>query len=265
MLICARHLRALGFATTVFSHFGAELQAWFPEDRFAPRDSSLSSFDSILLQHDNSPVARNIFSLAAPIYAIYGSHSADKHGPIRPGLDYVCSRDVCMAQNMHRACQFFFPSSLSSIENGLAVPKNLVFGRYSKRVAIHTGSASSAKNWRMESFLRLQERLAALGYDAAILPIFPSLSELAAFLYESAYFIGNDSGPGHLASNLGLPTVTIGPCRRHLTLWRPGWAPNRIAAPPPLISSLKLTRTKWSYFITVSQVIKEFTELTEIK
>ena len=41
-------------------------------------------------------------------------------------------------------------------------------------------------------------------------PIFSSLEELTSFLYESAFFIGNDSGPGHVASALNIPTLTIG-------------------------------------------------------
>jgi ADP-heptose:LPS heptosyltransferase len=35
------------------------------------------------------------------------------------------------------------------------------------------------------------------------MPDFQSLSDVAAFIYESGRFVGNDSGLAHLASNVG--------------------------------------------------------------
>ena len=44
------------------------------------------------------------------------------------------------------------------------------------------------------------------------------LGEMAAFIEKAVLFIGNDSGPGHLAAALGIPTLTLhGPTAPHLT------------------------------------------------
>lgn len=96
-------------------------------------------------------------------------------------------------------------------------------------VAIHPGSGSDRKNWPAERF----EALARLGRgagmdvvwiqgeaDRAIVPslvkavpgtVAPELSlrELAQLLSESAVFVGNDSGVGHLAAAVGAPTVAV--------------------------------------------------------
>lgn len=270
MQICAHHLQKLGHPVTHFSNHLPQLQKWFPGFSFAPY-SSLESFDAILLQHDNSEKAKQICSLSKPVYALYGSHNPSKHGPFRSSFDFVFNRTLPMAENMRLACGRLFPGIEATIENGLKVPTNLTFSRYPKRVAIHPTSSSPDKNWLRSRFLKLREKLAQAGYDPVFIaslegvPLFPTLSELAAFLYESGLFIGNDSGPGHLASNLGLPTVTIGPSQEQLQLWRPAWGPNSLAFPPKFVEKTKLTRDNWRYFITVDQVIKHLTKLTAIK
>ncbi len=44
------------------------------------------------------------------------------------------------------------------------------------------------------------------------------LGEMAALIEKTLLFIGNDSGPGHLAAALGIPTLTLhGPTSPHLT------------------------------------------------
>lgn len=42
-----------------------------------------------------------------------------------------------------------------------------------------------------------------------------TLPELVAVLYRACLFVGNDSGPGHLAAGLGVPTVSINPFPLH--------------------------------------------------
>ncbi|WP_408250250.1 glycosyltransferase family 9 protein [Paraburkholderia xenovorans] len=46
-----------------------------------------------------------------------------------------------------------------------------------------------------------------LGRDTPRLCSFTSTASLAEWLYESGWFIRNDSGVGHLASSLGVPTL----------------------------------------------------------
>jgi len=87
---------------------------------------------------------------------------------------------------------------------------------------------------------------------------------LARFLYESGYLVGNDSGLGHLASALKVPTLTF--CRRKT--WANMWAPSfhkNIALTPsswiPNIRGFRLRDRHWKKFITVSKAKRAFERL----
>jgi heptosyltransferase III len=63
------------------------------------------------------------------------------------------------------------------------------------------------------------DRLAALS-SCAMMVEPASLVELSEVIRSAGVFVGNDSGPGHLAGILGVPTVAIfGP--GNTTRWRP--------------------------------------------
>lgn len=82
--------------------------------------------------------------------------------------------------------------------------------RPGRRVAIHTGAGQRVREWPRERFEELARRLAAAGWEVDLLD--NSLTELDVLLDRLARadrFIGNDSGPGHLAALLGVPTFTI--------------------------------------------------------
>ena len=90
------------------------------------------------------------------------------------------------------------------------------------------------------------------------------LDELAAFLYESGYLIGNDSGLGHLASALGIPTLTF--CRRKTwaNMWAPSFHKNIVLTPYswiPNISGFRLRDKQWKRFISVGRAIRAFNKL----
>lgn len=95
-------------------------------------------------------------------------------------------------------------------------------------------------------------------------PDFSTLIELAEFIAESGWMIGNDSGIGHLASCLGIPTLTI--CRSHMgaNFWKPSWAYGKIIVPPswiPNVKGLRLRDKKWQAFISVETVYTRFFDL----
>lgn len=212
--------------------------------------SDLGSFDILLLQHDNSPKSFALSQLPN-VFCFYGTHVLAKHGPLKSG-DFVCDRNRTMVENIESALHQWF--GISSKDPGLAPPPGLVFRRYPRRIVLHDGSGDPAKNWPRVKFLRLSDRLRKDGYDPVFLPQFPTLADLASFLYESGALIGNDSGPGHLASALGLSTLTLAPSRTHMQLWRPGWGPSFTLTPPPW----RWMEKRWKSFITVKSVITAF-------
>lgn len=110
-------------------------------------------------------------------------------------------------------------------------------------VVVHPGSGSRQKCWPLERFAVLAERLNAKGRAARfvlgevererfssddlarlgrIAPvIWPSnYIELLDELAQASMFVGNDSGPSHLAGIIGLPTVAIF-APTDPTVWRP--------------------------------------------
>jgi len=109
-------------------------------------------------------------------------------------------------------------------------------------VVVHSGAARGFCIWPLEHFQRLLARLRSQGYSVRVLcdpsqhaqwlrlgepdTIAPqTVTELMAQMEDARVFIGNDSGPGHLAAFCGVPTFTLfGP---HLP---EGWAPLHTAA-----------------------------------
>ncbi len=93
-------------------------------------------------------------------------------------------------------------------------------------VVIHLGSGSPAKCWPVANFHALASALQKKGWHIALLcgPVErerqlavgdlpalhpPDLRSLAGLLAKATLFIGNDSGPGHIAAAVGTPTLTL--------------------------------------------------------
>ena len=100
------------------------------------------------------------------------------------------------------------------------------------------------------------QRYRTLGIDV---PFFESLSNVAAYVYESHSMIGNESGISHLASNLGLHTTVIAGNAKRIEQWRPGWSAGRVITPPswvPNIKGLRLRENRWQLFIPTQTILK---------
>ena len=101
-----------------------------------------------------------------------------------------------------------------------------------RKVAIHPGSGASRKCWPADRFEVLIERMREAGCQVRVLlgevelerwpkaqmarwrlehgaQVIQSLAGLHAHLGEVGLFVGNDSGPTHLAAQLGLTTVAL--------------------------------------------------------
>ena len=95
-----------------------------------------------------------------------------------------------------------------------------------KLVVVHSGAGQPAKIWPLENFRALVRRLREAGYvvqvlcdaaqrdwwiqsDESCVTTPKSLGELTMLLEQAGAFIGNDSGPGHVAAISGVPTFTF--------------------------------------------------------
>jgi ADP-heptose:LPS heptosyltransferase len=89
---------------------------------------------------------------------------------------------------------------------------------------IHAVAATPEKTWRADGFLAVAEQLKGRGMEAVFiggagddLSAFrafrtiagASLSDIKALLADAALFVGNDSGPAHMAAAFGVPSVVI--------------------------------------------------------
>ncbi|HTV42682.1 MAG TPA: glycosyltransferase family 9 protein [Candidatus Sulfotelmatobacter sp.] len=98
--------------------------------------------------------------------------------------------------------------------------------RREKMVMIHTGARHPVRVWPLENYRRLAGKLRALGFEVQIVcnpeqvnwwrqngetsvesP--PTVTKLIEVTDRAGAFIGNDSGPGHIAALCGVPTFTI--------------------------------------------------------
>lgn len=225
-------------------------------------DSKLNDCDAIFLQHDNSPFAEAVRQ-KKEVYTFYGSHKVSKHGPLRSGFDFVSDGNRTMVGNIVAALKDLFGIEASS-DNGMRAPMGLVHRRFQKRVAIHTTSGNPSRNWPEEKFARFAEWASAKGLEPVFLPHFKSLEELCSYIYESGYFLGNDSGPGHIASRLKIRNLIIGREEKHMRHWRPGWGFGEIITPPKWVPNWKgfrLRENQWKRFISIKSVINKFNDM----
>ncbi|GAB1490089.1 hypothetical protein MASR2M8_25460 [Opitutaceae bacterium] len=75
---------------------------------------------------------------------------------------------------------------------------------------MHTGAGQAVRQWPVERFVEIAARLRTTGLEVTLIDDrHGSLDQLMATLASADAFIGNDSGPGHLAALLGVPTFTI--------------------------------------------------------
>jgi heptosyltransferase-2 len=83
-------------------------------------------------------------------------------------------------------------------------------GTSGRRIVIHTGAGQPVRQWPSDRFDALAARLRRAGWEVVMLDDSRrELGELLDLLASAERFIGNDSGPGHLAALLGIPTFTI--------------------------------------------------------
>ena len=84
------------------------------------------------------------------------------------------------------------------------VPANI------RRIVFHTGAGHPVRRWPPERFAELAVRARAAGFEVTTLDDgIDSLDTLMNELARGDFFVGNDSGPGHLAASLGIATFTI--------------------------------------------------------
>jgi heptosyltransferase III len=287
-LVLAHNLVRNGYKVTLYSDYICHLQNWLPNIKVEPISASpdlltrLNNFD-VVLAHNH---LLKYFSIGGPQlipqHYIFIAQGRTSKSIFAKASDLSISdfgEGIPMAQRMVRFCQEAM--ELKNVENNcnLVAPAQLNHRKFGKRIIIHPTSSSIEKNWSAKKFLQLAKLLQQSSWEPVFcvapsefseweqkisnnfcLKHFPNLSDLAAFIYESGFMLGNDSGIGHLASALGIPTLTIFCKKRKYYRWRPGWSFGLIVSPK---INWPFFKKYWKCCITVNQVYRKFEQLVE--
>ncbi len=255
----ANSLTLSGYRVSVFSDALASLSPLLPFDVCpreaidAPNGSAPPAFDALFVQREldglPSAYARRaiLYDYSWTALRAAGGHRHE----VAPGVPFAHAN--CTALTYFRpmaplavAWQRFARRVLglphAALYPGWRLAPEVVPRRHGRRVVIHPEAGSEAKVWPQERSLELARRLRRDGWDAVLLldererarwrkryqldvPVteLESFADVVSFMAETGFFIGNDSGPGHLASSLGVPTLTILTTKRLLVGWRPGF------------------------------------------
>ncbi len=268
-MVTANNLHLNGFPIQIFSDFLYTLRDWFPGLDIHPYPAidqvhtTLAKFDLIL--HNFAPDW-----LLTP----------ENEDLNLWRLDYeklFYNRKLPLIDIQLIACKKLLGLKKIVRDNGLVVPTGLHFQRHHRRVAVHPTASTVNKYWLPERFIELAQHLRKKGFDPVFVvspheieqvpwvaqhgfPLFTphSIIDLASWLYESGWFIGNDSGIGHLASNLGIPTLSLMPRKSVRNYWRPAFTQGEVLFPniPLIFTPLKLRY--WRHLISVRRVLKTF-------
>lgn len=281
-LVLSSNLYINGADVTTFHPFLKGLQPWFPHlpIRPFPHVEELCQFDAFFIIYERSEEMQRILTHCEKYYP----EQTIVLNPIATNnKDYLywkigkfkgCRTFV---DNIVSFCRESLHLKLLTKDNGIRVPAGIISRCYPKRVILHPTSSRPGKDWSKVKFIALAEDLERCGYESFFIlteqersnwdlskiraQIVTNLMDLAQFVCESGYMIGNDSGIGHLASCLGLPTITVCRSYRSAQFWRPAWAQGKVVAPKiwiPNIKGLRLRDTHWKKWVSVKHVLNQF-------
>lgn len=271
-MVFAHNLEQQGYVVTTFSNYLTQLTAWFPGKTIAPFPAPenikkiLGSYERII-STDGAFLARMETPFLSK-YKIYYERNFDRRTTVLQNFLEICKKD--------------FGLSKVTENNGLQIPYPLKSRHFIKRVIINPTSTSDKKNWPAEKYIGLARKLKKKQFEPVFvvapaernewqlnlknefaLPEFASLDAVAQFIYESGYMIGNDSGIGHLAANLGLPTLSLFSRQSVANLWRPNWGKGKVVTATLQLPSGPLRTKYWKNFLTVNKVFKFFQKLSK--
>lgn len=291
ILVLSNNLHLNGWQVDTYNNVMGSMQRWFPHlpvfsyPPLSELSSILQRYDRFFVVHnDTDPFVQKLIEEgkrrdAGKIQVIYlypSKHIVHE----KYYADCLTEPALSIADNLRLFCERVLHLQKSTKSNGFIPPAGLVSRKHGRRVVIHPTSARITRNWPQEKFLEIAFDLKDQGYLPVFIPgdaagwhdlgvetlHFPSLDALACYIYESGYLIGNDSGLGHLASALGVPTLTI--CRRRAwaNMWAPSFQKGVVVTPPrwiPNIRGLRFRDRYWRFLISVSMAKRAFLKLVK--
>jgi len=199
-----------------------ETEVWItgtvaPLVHFASRVRNLSSTGIDLLGlPDVEPPPQTIDALSRfdSIVSWYGTNRPEfREAVARLGLTFRFFDALPPGQSTIHAADFYLRQAGRA---GTAVPRIACERTAGDYVVIHPFSGSPRKNWPLERFRELAQRLnmpvrwcAGPEEELEHAVRFDDLCELAKWLAGARLYVGNDSGITHLAAAVGAPVVAV--------------------------------------------------------
>ena len=291
-LVLSNNLHLNGWKVDTYQNTIGSMQNWFPHLQVQPYPSIdelpriLSSYDwFFVVKNDTDEFVKRLiqegkrrFPEQIKVIYLYPSKNIVNEPYY---TDCLTDPGLSIAENMRLFCERILHLPKITRSNGFIPPTGLISRKYPKRVAIHPTSARETRNWPKEKFLELAAYLKKEGFEPVLIPgskegweglgfevpVFASLDLLSRYLYESGFLIGNDSGLGHLASAMGVPTLTF--CRRKTwaNMWAPSFHQGIVVTPSswiPNIRGLRLRDRHWKKFISVGMARRAFERLLNL-
>ncbi|WP_322045613.1 glycosyltransferase family 9 protein [Paraburkholderia sp. J67] len=272
LMVIVRNLLDNGDEVAVFGRVAYALRGWFPEVDIRPIPveaqlrEALAAWDIVVQMHDHQPV-QNLPTMHPRVIMLSSFATEAQPRPMLARFTEFCRVELGMAE--------------TGTQNGLVPRVGLQHRRHARRVVIHPEASTPDKRWLPGRFARLARRLERQGYEVAFVMApgeldrwndlltgrfavhtFSNLDGLATWLYESGWFIGNDSGVGHLAANLGIPTLSLFRRRTVAQRWRPAWGNAQVVLPWQWLPGAALKERFWRETLTCSRVLSAFARLT---
>jgi hypothetical protein len=257
----------------------SEAQSFFPQIPIRPFPPNYAEFDRFIVVYEKSDWMKS----ALDHCLAYHRKETIVLNPIAtPNQDYPYWKEglfdgrLPFADNLVSFCRDILGIKDAKKENGLNIPSQV---KNPVQVVIHPTSSRPGKNWPREKFLKLAKALEKRGYQPIFIvspkekkewpeaPCFKNLEEMAHCVAASSFMIGNDSGIGHLASCLGVPTISLFKNERTANFWKPAFAPNIALIPRGWLPNIKGMRWKdkyWYWGISVRRVLRAFDELCKL-
>ncbi|MDE1179043.1 glycosyltransferase family 9 protein [Paraburkholderia sp.] len=264
MMVLVNNLIRNGYRPVVVSWVVADLAAWFPGVVVHAGHECAAQFDLVIqLRATDAGRALSIDGTVCELVQL-PSFNEPEH----------------MIDKLVGVAQHAFGLSYLTRHNGIALPPHIRFRLFEHRVAIHPTGSHAEKIWPRKKFAGLAEKLLQQGLNASFLVApaeksewladdavassvqsFAKLGDVAQWIAESGWFIGNDSGLGHLASALDVPTVSLFMRRGLARTWRPAWGRGAVVLPRNVFVSAYLKERFWKLGLSVQRVVQSFERL----
>ena len=263
----AQRLKEEGCKVTVFSDHLYALRDLYPDYKIRPFGKHLRKdsvgFDLLLYPHQKE-------------WPYYG-HKPRK-GQVRITFrEHKTFYQMKNIRELYREmCKEIFGFDEMKRECPLVLPKSAKKAKYTKRIVIHPTASERFKEWSKEQFVQLANELRGEGFEPVFIlapnemkdwsavegaTCLESLKDLAVFLYESRFFIGNDSGPGHLAAAVGTPMLTLFVRKKMMVRWSATEERQRVMLPWLHLPGHKMKSIYWRRFVSVRRCMRRFQRL----